>query len=110
MRVGNFFFLSLSEYLNDPLRVKNESYPRFCLSHLLEKKWKIQVISEWFKSTCWVSAATSSEDFLPVFFIQVKHLLKAMVSWNDLQSQQSVCYKTSVVSTEEKSRCFTTLK
>lgn len=57
-----------------------------------------------------MSAVTSCEDFIPVFFVQAKHLLEVMVSGNDLQPQQWVCYKTSVVSAgEEKSRSFTTL-
>lgn len=34
-----------------------------------------------------MSAVTSCEDFIPVFFIQVKHLLEVMVSGNDLQPQ-----------------------
>lgn len=56
-----------------------------------------------------MSAVTSCEDFIPVFLIQAKHLLEAMVSGNDLQPPQWVCYKTSGVSAAgERSTGFAT--
>lgn len=44
---------------------------------------------------CVISAGTSSEDFVTVFFIQVKHLVEVVVTGNDLQEKQSFHYNIS---------------